>query len=64
MIVSPCFEVKTFSPSIIYTYILYIRYPIVARAWPSGCIGRVRVRARAKVSSILHTNIYFDCSTN
>ena len=24
MIVSPCFEVKTFSPSIIYTYILIV----------------------------------------
>ena len=26
--------------------VLYTRYPIVARAWPSGCIGRVRARAK------------------
>ena len=39
-------------------YLVYTRYPIVARAWPSGC----RVRARAKVSCIqgyLVHKVYF-----
>ena len=31
---------------------IYARYPIVARAWPSGCIGRVRRASKG----ILHTN--------
>ena len=25
---------------------LYTRYPIVALAWPSGCISRVQTRAK------------------
>ena len=44
MIVSPCFEVKTFSPSIIYTYILivvqinkvlfyYLKFCFILIAW-------------------------------
>ena len=34
----------------LFQHSLYTIYPIVARAWLSGCIGRVR--ARAKVSCI------------
>ena len=38
---------------------LYTRYPIVARrAWPTGCIGRVRRASKG----ILHTNARYLCS--
>ena len=60
--------IRELCPGVFYTYgkpmflltdrLLYTRYPIVARrAWPTGCIGRVRRASKG----ILHTRAKVSC---